>query len=372
MVSIPDHHKGVDMTRLPPVRVVRAATSVRTAIQGLTRRMVPPEVAVLELTSGFMATQAVYAAAKLGIADTLAGGALSAKDVAASLGTSPDATHRLMRACVPLGLFRQAADRFELTPLGRTILADTPDSMRPVVLMIGDPRYQAVWGALPDSVVSGEPVAESVHGVPMWDLLDRDAEFAAIFNDAMTRLTALDWPTVEAAYDFTPHGTIVDIGGGHGQLLALMLGAAPAADGVLLERESLVAEAEAHLREAGVLPRCRLEAGSFFDTAPDDGDLYVLRRVVHDFDDDQAVALLSMVRSHMPAGATLLLMESVVPPGGEPHFAKSLDLDMLVFVGGRERTEEEYAALLGRAGFRMTRVVPTISTISLVEARPAA
>ncbi len=359
-------------SRLPPVRVVRAATSARIALQGLTRRMVPPEVAVLELTSGFMATQAVYAAARLGIADTLTAGPLSAKDVAASLGTSPDATHRLMRACVPLGLFRRAADGFELTGLGRTILADTRESMRPVVLMIGDPRYQAVWGALPDSVVSGEPAAEAVHGVPLWDLLDRDVEFAAIFNDAMTRLTTLDWPTIQAAYDFTPHRTIVDIGGGHGQLLALMLEAAPAANGVLLERDSLLAEAESHLRGAGALDRCRLEAGSFFDTAPGDGDLYVLRRVVHDFDDDRAVALLSTVRRHMPAGATLLLMESVVPPGDEPHFAKSLDLDMLVFVGGRERTEQEYAALLDRAGLRMTRVVPTISTISLVEARPVA
>jgi hypothetical protein len=220
------------------------------------------------------------------------------------------------------------------------------------------------------SVRTGAPGAEAALGEPMWDVVEHDEEFAGIFNDAMTRLTALDWPTVEAAYDFTPFGTIVDVGGGHGQLLALMLGAAPAAKGVLLEREAVVAGAEEHLREAGVLPRCRLEAGSFFDTAPDDGDLYVLRRVVHDFDDDEAVAVLSTVRRHMPAGATLLLMESVVPPGNRPHFAKSLDLDMLVFVGGRERTEQEFAILLARAGLTLDRVVPTISTISLVEAHP--
>jgi hypothetical protein len=243
--------------------------------------------------------------------------------------------------------------------------------MRSVVLMIGDPRYQAVWGQLPEAVTTGEPRAEAVHGVSMWDLLDRDADYATTFNDAMGRLTALDWPTVAAVYDFMPFGTIVDVGGGHGQLLALMLEAAPAADGVLFEQQSLVGPAEQLLREAGMLDRCRVVAGSFFETAPDDGDLYVLRRVVHDFDDERAVALLATVRRHMPAGATLLLMESVVPPGNEPHFAKTLDLDMLLFVGGRERTESEYAALLDRAGFRMTRVVPTISTISLVEARPA-
>jgi hypothetical protein len=204
----------------------------------------------------------------------------------------------------------------------------------------------------------------------MWEHVDRDAEFAATFNDAMTRLSDLDWPTVEAAYDFTPFATIVDVGGGHGHLLARMLEAAPAAKGVLLERASVIEGAEAHLREAGVLARCRLEPGSFLETAPGDGDLYVLRRVVHDFDDEQASAILTTLRRHMPGTATLLLMESVVPPGNEPHFAKSLDLDMLVFVGGRERTEREMATLLDRSGFRMTRVVPTVSTISLVEARP--
>lgn len=359
------------MTRLPPVRVVRVATSVRTALQSLTRRMVPPEVGLLELVSGCFATHTVYAVARLGIADVLAAGALTPGDVAAELGTSPDATYRLLRAAAALGLFHEDDEGgFALTSLGSTLRADAADSMRAVVLMIGDPRYQAVWGQLPKAVTTGRPSAEAALGAPMWDFVEQDREFAGLFHDAMTRLSALDWPTVAAAYDFTPYGTIVDVGGGHGQLLARMLGAAPAASGVLLERASVIEGAEEHLREAGVLGRCRLAPGSFFDTAPDDGDLYVLRRVVHDFDDDQAVALLCSVRRHMPDRATLLLMESVVPPGDEPHFATSLDLDMLVFVGGRERTEREFSALLDRAGFRMTRIIPTISTISLVEARP--
>ncbi len=360
------------MTRLPPVRVARVATGVRTAIQGLARRMVPPEVGVLELGSAFMATHAAYAVARLGIADALASGARTAEEVAADLGTDPDATFRLLRASAAYGIVRHVGDRFDLTAVGRTLRSDSPDSMRSVVLMIGDPRYQAVWGQLPEAVTTGDPQTEAVHGVPLWDLLDRDADYAATFNDAMGRLTALDWPTVAAAYDFTPFGTIVDVGGGYGQLLALMLGAAPAADGVLLEQPSMIGPAEKHLGEAGVLDRCRLVGGSFFDTAPDDGDLYVLRRVVHDFGDDQAVALLTNLRRHMPSGATLLLLESVVPTGNEPHLAKSVDLDMLLFVGGRERTEAEFASLLERSGFEMTRVVPTISSISLIEARPVA
>ncbi|MCF6377977.1 acetylserotonin O-methyltransferase [Nocardioides KLBMP 9356] len=360
------------MTRLPPLRVARAATGVRTALQGLTRRMVPPEVGTLELAAAFMATQAAYAVARLRIADALAVGPRSAPDVASEVGTDPDATYRLLRAAATHGIVRHDGDRFALTGVGRTLVSDAPGSMRSVVLMIGDPRYQSVWGQLPEAVRTGGPRAAAVHGVSMWELLERDTGYAQDFNDAMGRLTALDWPTVDAVYDFTPFGTIVDVGGGHGQLLSLMLGAAPAAKGVLLEQPSMVGEAEKQLGAAGLLHRCRLVGASFFETAPDDGDLYVLRRVVHDFDDDQAVALLTNLRRHMPSTAALLLMESVVPDGGEPQFAKLLDLDMLLFVGGRERTEAELASLLERAGFQMTRVVPTISTISLVEARPGA
>ncbi len=359
------------MTKIPSVRVARAATSVRTALQTLTHRMVPPEVDLLEIASGFMSTHTVHAVARLGIADALAAGPRPAGEVAGELGTSADATYRLLRAAATCRLVREDDDgRFTLTPLGATLRSDRTDSMRPVVLMLADPAYQAVWGRLAESVTTGAPSAEAALGMPMWEYVDRDPQFAATFNDAMTRLAALDWPTVAAVHDFTPFSTIVDVGGGYGQLLARMLGAAPAAKGVLLERESVIAGAEAHLREAGVLARCRLEPGSFFETVPDDGDLYVLRRVVHDFDDDEATAILRTVRRHMPDDATLLLMESVVPPGNVPHFAKSLDLDMLAFVGGRERTEREFDTLLDRSGFRMTRVVPTISTISLVEARP--
>lgn len=359
------------MTRVPPTRVIEVATRLRTGLQTLVRRMVPPQIGLLELASGFMATHAIYAAARLGIADALANGPRSVVDIAAEAGSNPDATHRLLRACAAFGVFTEHADgRFGLTPLASALRSGTPDSIRPVVLMLGDPRYQGPWGRLADTVETGRPGAEIVFGTSMWDYLNDDPEFAATFNDAMTRLSALDWPTVKAAYDFTRFSTIVDIGGGHGQLLALMLEAAPAAKGVLLERPEVVDLAEQNLRQAGVAARCRIEAGSFFDTAPSDGDLYVLRRVIHDFDDEQAVAILSTIRRHLSDDATVLLLESVVPPGNAPHFAKTLDLDMMIFVGGRERTERQFEALLDRAGFRMSRVIPTISTISLIEAVP--
>ena len=216
-------------------------------------------------------------------------------------------------------LLRQDGDRFTLATLGRPLRSDDPDSMRAVVLMIGDPRYQSVWSRLPESVTTGEAQAEAVHGVSLWGLLDRDSDYAATFNEAMSRLTALDWPTVAAAYDFTPFRRIVDVGGGHGQLLASMLAVAPGAEGVLLEQESLLPGAKERLGEAGVLARCRLEGGSFFDRVPKDGNLYVVRRVLHDFDDDRALALLGTLRRDMPDDARLLLLESVVPPGRRPR-----------------------------------------------------
>ena len=359
------------MTRPPPARLVRAATAVRTKLQSATRRMVPPEIGLLELASGFISTHLVYAAARVGIADVLANGPLSADDVAAKVGSDPDATHRLLRACAAFGVFREGTDgRFGLTPLANGLRSGTRDSMLPVILMLGDTHYQGTWGQLAHTVETGRPGAEQALGMPMWDYLDHNPEFGATFNNAMTRLSALDWPAIKSAYDFTQFSTIVDIGGGHGQLLAFILDAAPGAKGVLLERQALIEEAEDHLRAAGVLTRCRTEAGSFFETAPSDGDLYVMRRVIHDFDDEQAAEILKNVRRHMPKGATLLVLESVVPPGNAPDFAKSLDLDMMLFVGGRERTEPEFATLLNRAGFRSPRVIPTVSSISLIEAVP--
>ncbi len=355
--------------KTPPVRVVQAANAARTMLQAVVRRMVPPEVALLELASGFMATQAVYAAARLGVADALASGPLSADAVAAKIGSPTDTTYRLLRACAAFGIFREGSTGcFELTTMGMRLRSGTHESMLPVILMLGHPSYQGTWGQLAKVVQTGQPGAEGVLGQNLWDYLDADREFAATFDDAMTRLSALDWPSVDAAYDFTTFSTIVDIGGGQGQLLSLVLQAATSARGVLLERPALVRKAEDHLREAGVLSRCRVESGSFFETAPSDGDLYLMRRVIHDFSDEQAAAILSNVRDHMPSGATLLLLESVVPPGNTSHFAKSLDLDMMVFVDGRERTEREFVALLARVGLPVTRVVPTISTLSLIEA----
>lgn len=359
------------MDRLPPAPLLRAASAARTVLQRATARMVPPEVGLLELVSGFMATRTLYAAAELGLADRLADGPRSPTELAEELGTDADATGRLLRACAGWGVFREdGAGRFALTPSAELLRSDVPGSMREVVLMMGHPTYQQVWAELPETVRTGEPGAERALGRTMWDQLEHDPRLGAVFDGAMTRLSALDWPAVAAAYDFGRFSTIADIGGGRGQLLALMLGAAPAARGVLLERDGIAAQAEELLREAGVLHRCRVETGSFFETAPDDADLYVLRRVLHDHDDAAAAAILTTLRAHMPAGATLLVLEGVVPPGNGAHFAKALDMDMMVFVGGRERTAAQWRSLLTSTGFAPPRILPTVSSVSVVETTP--
>lgn len=359
------------MKRLPPTRLLAMAAAARTALQRVTSRMVPPEIALLELMAGFMAARAVYALAELRVADALAGGPRTPSDVAAELGTDPDATHRLLRACAVWGVVRQRRDgRFALTPTGDRLRSGSADSMVEVVRMLGHPAYQQVWGELAGSVRSGQPRAEQALGRSFWEELDHDPDLGTAFHAAMTRLSRLDWPAVRAAYDFSRFSTIADVGGGHGQLLALMLAAEPGARGILLEQASMRAGAEELLGGAGVRDRCEVQVGSFFETAPEGADLYVLRRVLHDHDDAGAAAILTTVRRHMPDDAMLLVIESVVPEGDAPHPSKALDLDMLVLVGGRERTDAEWRTLLVSSGFEPPRVVPTPSSVSLLESSP--
>lgn len=359
------------MTRVPPVRIVTVATAIRNSLQNLTRRMVPAQIQVLELASGFIGSQAVYAATKIGIPDALAGGPRTSAEIAEQVNANPDATARLLRACASIGMFTiDEHGRFGLNAVSEQLRSDVETSMRPVVLMLGDPAYWNPWGELTYSVRTGKPSVDKVLGKSMWDFMSDNPDFEATFNNAMTCLTRLDWPTIAAVYDFTKFDTIVDVGGGQGQLLSLILEASPESNGILFEQDSVIEQAADFLGDCGALPRCTLECGSFFETVPVGGDLYVMRRVIHDWDDEDAARILATVRRSIPEHGALLLIESVIPENNSPHFGKMLDLDMLIFVGGRERTEAQLRTLLQRAGFDVSRVVATASTLSLIEARP--
>jgi len=361
-----------DRPKLPPVRIVRIAEAVRAGIANLNRKLVPAPVGVLEMATGFASAQALFAAARLGVADALADGPLSPSDIAARIGTDPDATARLLRYLASFSVFGPLPDgRYELTSMSEALRTDSPTSVRPLLTMLGHPSYWGAWGQLEYSMQSGAPSIDKLHGRPLFEHLQKDVEFGAVFNAGMTCVAEMNTPPILSAYDFTKFATIVDVGGGQGSLLASILRDSPDSRGVLFELESVARDARPVIDEAGVADRCSIEVGSFFESVPTGADLYLLMHIVHDWNDEKALEILQNVRASIEPGGTLLVIEDVIPEGNRPHAGKMLDLDMLLFVGGKERTAAEYRDLLGRAGFRLTRIVPTVAPACLVEAVPA-
>lgn len=357
---------------LPPAAVIRAVGRLRSALTTVTRSAVPANVALLEIAQGAWLTQALYVAVKLGIADALRDGPRSAADVARDAGSDPQATYRIMRALAANGVLALRRDgRFTLTRVGQPLRRDHPGSMAAMIEMIGHPDHWEHWGSLLHSARTGRTAVEHLRGTPIFDYLERAPDYAAVFHDAMTGVSAMAIDMAVPLYDFTGRSLVVDVGGGHGALLAAVLAAAPRARGVLFDLPSVIAGAGAEFDAAGVSDRYTSTAGSFFESVPDGGDLYLLKTVIHDWDDDQALTILRNVRTAITDGGTVLLLELVLPEGAAPHPGMLLDLEMLVQAGGRERTASEYSDLLARAGFRVTRVIPTAGPLAIVEAVPA-
>ncbi len=355
--------------RLPPVRLIQGIDRMRAALAGMHRATAPGNVALLELATGAWTTQVLYVAATLGIADQLAAGPRHAADVAAAVDADPDAVYRLMRAMASRGALRERRDgRFALTAVGDALREDSEGSLRDMVLFIGHPARWADWGSLLYSVRTGEPAAEMLRGMPFFEYLDTDPEFAAVFNNAMTAASGLSDEVALQAYDFTGCRLVVDVGGGHGAVLATILRSAPDARGVLFDLPAVVAGAGPLLADAGVAQRAAVEGGSFLETVPAGGDLYVMKNIIHDWDDEHSLTILRNIRTGIAEGGRLLLLEMVLPERTSPFIGHLLDLEMLVTLHGRERTRAQYADLVGRAGFRLTRVIPTVSPMSVVEA----
>ncbi len=358
--------------KLPPVRLARAFDFARRRLRRAEQKLQPPSIAVVDMMTGAWVAQGIYTATKLGIADALRDGPLTAEAIAQRVGANPDGVHRLLRMLAGRGVFTTKADgRFALNGLADALRADTPDSARGLVLFWADPLHWEHWGQLSYAVRTGSPCVEQLRGKPLFDWLADVPDFASVFNNAMTSVSDMEIPPVLAAYDFSRFGTIVDVGGGHGRLLGAILQKWPQTRGILFDAESVVAGAPAVLGAAGVLDRCAVVGGSFFDSVPSDGDAYVLKHIVHDWGDDESLQILRNVRAAIPAHAKLLIIESVVPDDDHEHLSKLLDLEMLVIGTGMERTEAEYAELLNKAGFRYTRTVATVGPGSVVEAEPA-
>jgi hypothetical protein len=329
----------------------------------------PAEV-MQELIVGAWVSQAITTAADLGVADALAGGPLPINELAGTVGADPDGLSRLLRALISRGIFAHRDDgRYELTPLSQLLRSDTPISMAATARLIGSRQHREHWSLLTDTIKTGTSGVPALRGKSFFDYIGDDPEFGPIFNDAMTSYSGLLIGPVVAAYDFTPYSTIVDVAGGHGRLLAAILASAPNARGVLYDQPEVIAGAAPLLREHHVAERVRLAEGSFFDGVPAGGDVYVLKYIIHNWDDDAAVRILRNVRSAAAAGAVLLLVEWVMPEDDSESLAKWNDLGMLLVNDGRERTAGEYRRLLDQAGFQMIGVVDTASSLSIIEAR---
>jgi SAM-dependent methyltransferase len=355
----------------PPAWLINGIGRVRAALDLASRSMVPAGVALFELSQGAWLTQALYVASRLGIADALRDGPLTSEQVAARVGADPGATHRLMRALASNGVLALRRGRFRLTRVGQALRSEHDASMAPMITMVGSPEHWEHWGDLLRSVQTGGTAVRRLRGTTMFEYLETNPGYAAAFNDAMTGMSALAIEMAVPLYDFTDRKLIVDVGGGRGALLAAVLAKAPQARGVLFDLPSVVEGVGPLLEQAGVALRCRIEGGSFFDAVPDGADAYLAKTVIHDWDDDTALQILRNIRTAIAPDGKLLLLELVLPEGAPPHPGMLLDLEMLVHVGGRERTAREYGELLSRAGFRLSRVIPTAGPMSIVEALPA-
>lgn len=326
---------------------------------------------LVRLLGGFHVSQAIHAAAELGLADLLADGDRTADDLAEACGADPPTLYRLLRALASLGVLEEAdGRRFSLTPLGEALRTDVEGSLHGWAVLIGRDHVWRSWGHLTNTVRTGENAFRLLHGKSVWEWRAERPEESAIFDRAMMSLTSGSNAAILDAYDFGRFGTVVDVGGGTGVLLGSLLSANPQLHGILFDQPHVVAGAEPVLRDAGVLDRCTVLAGSFFSAVPGGGDAYILKSIVHDWEDEDAIAILRACRSAMASHAVLLLVERDLGGPNENAAAKLSDLNMLVMPGGRERSEAEYAALFEQAGLRHSRTTPAATGHAIFEAVP--
>ncbi len=329
----------------------------------------PPHIQLVQMGSAYWVSRVVFAAAKLGLADQLAGGPKSAAELAPKSLTHAPSLHRLMRTLASLGILTEGNDqRFALTPLGEALKVDAPGSARAAILLHGSEWHSAAFQQIMHSVETGQTAMEKVTGQPLFEYLGERPNDASLFNKMIVGLHAGEPAAVAAAYNFSACKTVVDVGGGTGSVVAAILGQHAEVRGVLFDSPHVVAEAPPLLKAKSVLDRVTFESGDFFKAVPAGGDCYVLSHILHDWNEEQCISILANCREAMKPDGRLVIVEMVLPPGDTPHPGKILDMVMLVLVGGLERTEAEYAALLSKAGFRLRTIVPTNSTVSIVEA----
>ena len=329
----------------------------------------PPEAQLMEMMMAQFVSRLIHLTATLKLPDYLAAGPKTAEELAPLTATHAPSLYRLLRTLSSLGLFTEdAGRRFALRPLGEALKSGMPSHAAALIL-----AGEIAWRALDNfqhSLQTGKTGFEKAYGVPLFDWLAEHPTEASLFNDTMVGVHGMEPAAVAAAYDFSGFQTIADVGGSTGNMLTTILGRYPGPRGILFDMPHVVRDAPALIQQRGLTDRIRIEAGSFFESVPAGADAYIFSHIIHDWSEEQCLSILGNCRRAMDSHGRLLLVEMVLPSGDAPHPGKMLDMAMLILPGGQERTAAEYGALLDKAGYRLTRVVPTGSPVSVVEAIP--
>jgi ubiquinone/menaquinone biosynthesis C-methylase UbiE len=329
----------------------------------------PPDVILSQMIWGGLMQQCICVAAKLGIPDLLAEKPQTADELAGRTDTHAPSLYRVLRLLASTGVFAETGEgKFTLTPLSELLRSNVPNSMRDFAIMLGEDWMWHVWLELMHSVKTGEVAHDKVQGMSSFEFFEKNEKAGRVFNRAMTNLSQMVVPAIVEAYDFSGAAKIVDIAGGHGFLLAGILKANPQLQGVLFDLPFVIKNAGELLEAEGVKDRVELVTGNFFESVTSGADIYMMKHIIHDWNDEQSVRILKNIHRAMNDDGKLLIVEMVVPVGNEPSPSKMLDIEMLIMEGGKERTEKEYRELLAAANFRLTRIVPTHSPYSIVEA----
>jgi SAM-dependent methyltransferase len=328
-----------------------------------------PREAMLQILGGYMISQSLYVAAKLGIADHIEDEPKSADELAASADANPDSLYRILRTLASVGIFvEHEGRRFTVTPLGALLRSGVRDSVRDWAIFRGDESAWRPWGEILHSVRTGEPAFNHVFGDGVFDHLKKNPETATVFDNAMRSISERKFRAVAKAYDFSGIETLVDVAGGNGGQLTEILRAYPKMKGVLGELPHAVESARQWFEQADLADRCECVVTDMFEKVPSGGDAYIMGHIIHDWNDELSIKILRSCQKAVKPGGRVLLVEMVVPGPNEPHFGHLVDIEMLVMTdGGRERSEAEYTALYEAAGLRLTRIVPTDSYWSVIE-----
>ncbi|SRR6266487_128358 len=327
---------------------------------------------VLEQLYAMWQARCLQAAAEFGIAEHLKDGPRSTHDLAMMTHTHEPSLYRLLRALASVGFFVEIEPGvFANTSLSTYLRPDVPGSLYHMARYLASETVWHEWAALPYSIRTGQPAFEAIYQMPTWQYYDAHPEAGAVFDKAMTDFSLLINHAIVSAYDFSSVSTIVDVGGGQGSLLNAILAAYPQIErGVLFDQPTVIQQVSAHGTELHLDSRCQLVAGNFFEEVPAGGDLYVLKEILHDWSDEEAITILRNCRRAMSSQSKLLVSEQLILPAEQGTFAKLLDLHMLVEQRGRERTQEEFSALFDAASLKLTRVIPTHSPHWLLEGIP--